>query len=297
MSGQRKRPWDVGLVGWLCVAWAAVKLIRGLASLTPNPSRPHQVIFALFGAIEIRSHLWIGLAFLLYACAAGIAGYGLVRGRKFGCWVLLALVLDGLAGGIREASVGVPGFLFLTILLSMVFGTWLIFRRGLFRLGSGARVPVPKTTRMEDRLGQGKRPWDVRVVGWLYIVGGLGSFVLGVLVMIGIVTSPYSERGMLTVFGMIRIRSGFGLGLNHLVRGLAGAAAGYGLIKRHSLGWWISLIMLLEGAVLVGVVAPLYSWGSVLFRLGVIGLTLAWLVFRARLYHPFGGKSDSKGDK
>lgn len=134
-----------------------------------------------------------------------------------------------------------------------------------------------------------KLPGDVKFVGWLHIVAGVGSLPIGVLIMAGVLDPFYADRGVFRLFGMVHLTSGFCLGLDCLVMGLLSAVTGYGLLKRHPLGWWLLLVTLLHG-VANSIADERFHGPNVIVWPGltIIGLMIAWLIFRARLYHPFG---------
>ena len=143
---------------------------------------------------------------------------------------------------------------------------------------------------------QAKLPRDVKFVGWLHLVTGVLLLPMGVLGMVGVLDSVYANQSAPTLLGLARLTSGLWFGVNHLVMGFLSAVAGYGLLKRHPLGWWLLLVVLLYGVVNM-TVGGRFLWWNVFFWLGVVltALTMAWLIFRARLYHPFGKASKFVG--
>jgi len=156
---------------------------------------------------------------------------------------------------------------------------------------------IPDLPDLRSLDSHGKPPWDVKLMGWLHLVTGALLLPTGVLGMVGVLDSVYANQSTPTLLGLARLTSGFWFGVNHLVMGFLSAVAGYGLLKRHPLGWWLVLAMLLHGVVNM-IAGGRYYWWNVLFWLGVVvtALTIAWLIFRARLYHPFGKASRLLGE-
>ena len=131
-------------------------------------------------------------------------------------------------------------------------------------------------------------PRDVVVIGWLNLVGGILGFVAAGFVLGG-VTKVKGSWDTFVFFGLVHVTSEVGVALRYLIAGAACVVAGAGLLRGRWWGWWMMVILMVEGISLT-LIRPSVVWIPA-FAIGINGAFLAWLAFRARLFHPFGRRS------
>jgi len=136
-----------------------------------------------------------------------------------------------------------------------------------------------------------RMPWDVKLIGWLALTGGIAGFVMGSLLAWGVVGYRDADWCALTLFGTVDITSNLRLGIMYMVKGPLSFVKGYGLLKGRAFGWWLYMVTLVEASVNGILLAPIRPCVAA-FGLSIICLQIAWLIFRARLYRPLGSIRD-----
>lgn len=297
LSLRHEMPWDVGFAAWLCAIWATFELILGWTrgDLYSHESVFRTTAYALFATVVIESDSWLGPVCSVYALAGFVAGHGLSRGRRYGYWILLALSVDGVATIIRGIAEDAAGPWLLAIILTVASGIWLILRRRLFYPSKAYPRAAFENAQKGVQAHKREIPKDVAFLGRLcFVLGGLGA--LAGLVMVGVIahdpSRPLDLRPLFVCFGIVSVKSPPWMGLYFLISGCVLIATGYGLRKVHPVGWWLLLIQILDGMIHGMVRARSAGWLA--FGLCVRGLLVAWLIWRVRLYHPFGTPCPSK---
>lgn len=159
---------------------------------------------------------------------------------------------------------------------------------------SATRAPVED---VRERPPERKRmmPWDTQVLGWFRAATGGVVFAFGSLLLAGIARRPDEAEPFPVLFGLVFLESGQAMGLYYVVLGICGAVCGWGLIRGRSWGWWLGMAGAANGVATSAF--TLKRFGSV----GIVGISMGgafilWLMFRARIYSPFGqGHCTSEG--
>ena len=134
-----------------------------------------------------------------------------------------------------------------------------------------------------------RMPRDTQLVGSLCIAFGLALFLSGLAILTGIARLPDWTYTLLTLFGTVQLTSAFWQGINLLLHGCGFGLGGYGLTKGQAYGWWVVLLVLFNG--IPTCIVNIDGWGYKAFVwLGLVLVLLAWLLARARWYHPLGRK-------
>lgn len=132
-KGQRA-PWDVWVVGSLCFVGAALYILGGLPRIFMS-SCPHEVernYVTLFGILSPSSPFWIGICYLVHAVFEVAEGYGLVRGRSYGWWLMIIGLFDRVALTIVQFPSSAYWGLLRLLLICVLLG-WAIFRIRFYR--------------------------------------------------------------------------------------------------------------------------------------------------------------------
>ena len=134
-----------------------------------------------------------------------------------------------------------------------------------------------------------RHPTDARFFGWVHFAFGILGLLLSVAVLAGIARPVDSEWSARILFGTIQAHSGFWIGLNGIIWGGATILGGYGVARGETYGWWLLLLFHIQNlpTMLVNFTdAP----GAASIWVAVSVVVLAWLLWRIRLFHPFGRK-------
>jgi len=140
---KKRLPWDVFAVGIVELATAGLGLLSALGHLS-SPSEPvtRYAYVALFGLVRLRSSLWIGVDELLGGGALLVAGYGLIKGRAYGWWLSMGLVImRGIPASLANLAMG--PVIAISLGSACIVLVWGLFRIKLFRpFGRGKEGPT-----------------------------------------------------------------------------------------------------------------------------------------------------------
>lgn len=128
-TGRRKLPWDAKLMGIFSFFSAAIMIWSGLPRVL-GLFNPDEQYLAMFGILRLTSSFSIGTCFLLHAGVVCVSGYGLLKGRAFGWWLLMYMSVSHLPDTIRSIHGGVSQML--TIVLASLWIAWALFRIRLY---------------------------------------------------------------------------------------------------------------------------------------------------------------------
>ena len=136
-------------------------------------------------------------------------------------------------------------------------------------------------------VAKARPPWDARLVGWAHVAFGILGLLLWTAVLTGFAQPGPSEWRSLYLFGMLEVRSVLWSGVIGVPLSAASVLEGYGLARGRRYGWWLALALNLNVLPTLWVnltapprVAPIW--------LAFYLLVLGWLLWRVRLYRPFG---------
>ena len=128
----RKLPLDAKIVGWLVFCDAIIFLLIGAVLITgighfTSDSRRSLV----FGLLTITSELSHGVYTLFLGFAMLAGGLGLIRGRKYGWWIMLATsvycILDNFLVQVNEGVYPMWGLYILSVIIA-----WLLLRSKVY---------------------------------------------------------------------------------------------------------------------------------------------------------------------
>jgi hypothetical protein len=125
-------------------------------------------------------------------------------------------------------------------------------------------------------------PRDANIVAGLVFVSATIGFLCLVLQTIGILHVP-SDYGRPVLFGILSLTSDSALGIHTFLTACASAFCAYGLMKGKKFGWWMTLIVVINGisdSLLIFGKHPIAATVSICFGAGIIG----WLLYRKHLY-------------
>lgn len=130
---------------------------------------------------------------------------------------------------------------------------------------------------------------DMRLMGVAHVLFGACLLVSGVAFISGFAFPPAQPLLTIYIFGLLSVNSLFWQSVGGLLHGSALVVGGWGLLTGRAYGWWITLLMELIGVRFLLVEFEHYPyWNSVQFAL--LALVVAWLLWRAHFYRPFGRK-------
>ncbi|MBW8041075.1 MAG: hypothetical protein FVQ85_13885 [Planctomycetes bacterium] len=128
----RKSPLDAKIVGWLffcdaiIVMLIGLALITGIGHLSDNSSRSF-----LFGLLTITSELSHGVYTLFLGFAIFAGALGLIKGRKYGWWIMLVsslyCILDNYLVQVNKGMYPMWGLYMLSLITA-----WLLFRSKVY---------------------------------------------------------------------------------------------------------------------------------------------------------------------
>jgi len=150
-------------------------------------------------------------------------------------------------------------------------------------------VPV---TRPKFRSLRHKMPWDVVALGWISCVLGSLSVVLGGILFLALGRGEPSSWEKWILFGTVHVTGRIGFGVWNLIYGILFLIEGWGLLRGRRWAWWLVLGMCVEYAISV-FSHPALLW-SVPAAIVINVLFFAWLLFRAKLFRPFGRRTDAR---
>lgn len=127
-----------------------------------------------------------------------------------------------------------------------------------------------------------KMPLDARIVGWLVLTSAFIGFLCVGLLVIGLAHNP-SDYHRPVLFGTVSLTSDLSLGIHTFLSGLVCLISGYGLIKGHKFGWWLTLILSIDN---ISDSLLIFSDYRITASIGIyisIGIII-WLVWRRGFY-------------
>ncbi|HUS45523.1 MAG TPA: hypothetical protein VM219_05775 [Phycisphaerae bacterium] len=136
-----------------------------------------------------------------------------------------------------------------------------------------------------------KMPWDVVALGWISYVSGVVC-VLGGILFLALGRGEPSGWEKWTLFGTVHVTGRIGFGVWLLIYGILFLIEGWGLLRGRSWAWWLMLGEQVEYAV-SGFSHPSLLW-SVSAAIVINALVFGWLLFRAKLFRPFGRRTDAR---
>lgn len=128
-----------------------------------------------------------------------------------------------------------------------------------------------------------KMPLDTRIIGWLVFIDALVHLFFALLLLSGFGYFP-SPGSRAALFGTVFLVSEIPSGVYSFCLGIVGALAAYGIIKRLTFGWWLTLIYLINN---IFDLLPKFSvhWVSISIWICISLGIVAWLICRRRLYN------------
>lgn len=127
MRKNQRAPRDVLIMGIVSIIVGALFLISGLARFCGpvDPAKSQMIHVAFFGLVRLHSRFCIGAYELLIACASFIVGYGLIKRRAWGWWIMIVLIINGIPSSVANASI-------ISLAMTGVFLLWGLFRINLY---------------------------------------------------------------------------------------------------------------------------------------------------------------------
>ena len=133
-----------------------------------------------------------------------------------------------------------------------------------------------------------KAPWDVKIVAGLDIFNAVGALLFAEAFLARKASiADFPGWVPLILFGTVQVTSDFWFGILSVVYVCLNGITAYGLLKRWRLGWWGQLLLTLDGiTICIGNAryTPIRSY----FWIVVNVLLLFWLIYRMKMYRPFG---------
>jgi len=135
MFSGEKTPLDAKIVGWLVLISALMHfitvglLLSGIAHAPLNCSGD-----VLFRTFSLASDLSVGIYSFLKGAVCLICAYGLIRGYKFGWWLMLISSINNVSDCLlRFSDYRITATISICISLGII--GWLIYRRHLYSIG------------------------------------------------------------------------------------------------------------------------------------------------------------------
>lgn len=126
---KRKCPWDAKAMGVIQMILSSVFFILSIGYVAePKVELPFAHVI-IFGMVSTRSSLLAGINYLTTTGLGILAGYGLIKLRPYGWWLLVISLVDGTLIGLRTPQWATP----LGVSLLVLTFAWAIFRAKLYK--------------------------------------------------------------------------------------------------------------------------------------------------------------------
>jgi len=318
-----RAPLDARLLAGVCGSWGIVMTINGLNFMFGPAFREVKAWeWVLFGLAHPPTPFWSALAIFgrgIFSCAVG---YGLYKGRAFGWWLLLLGIADRFGEGFAlkptHPYLAQGGFQIATVLT--LWSLWRmpvyrplaplsrLFRRLPPRVHHGLPAVPDQTdlsresrptgalvrndghgdaeTAPSEKGARHRRgiPVDARVLGLVWAAWGLLWFV-GNAAEVLAHGGCHAKEWERACFGLVDPGTPFWAGVARVGYGALGFAAGYGLFKGRTFGWWLHVLAIADKFGLALVLRATYPDEARGTFVLPIALAL-WSLWRARIYDP-----------
>jgi len=131
---RRKMPFDARIIGWWLFATAFISFLFGfglLSGLWHIPSGYDQTV--IFSMVSLTSDLSSGIYSILGGLLCLVAAYGIIRGYKFGWWLMLICSIINISDSTLIFSHH-PVTSIIGICIGLGIIIWLVYRRRLYNI-------------------------------------------------------------------------------------------------------------------------------------------------------------------